>query len=159
MIVVRDASPIIDLAVIGQLPLLQKLYDHVVVPQSVYDQIMLDDRAKEVAVTNWIEPRQITNKQLVKFLAEKLKVREAEAVALIIELEADLLLIDDRKGRKTERRLGINHVGLLGVLIKARKDGVISHVGPLMDELMDKADYSIRQGLYDHVLEMTGENE
>ena len=78
---------------------------------------------------------------------------------LAVELKAELLLIDERKGRVVANRLGVNYIGLLGVLVKAKHDGLILAAGPVMDSLMTKAGFWVSKELYDYVLQVTGESE
>jgi predicted nucleic acid-binding protein len=55
--------------------------------------------------------------------------------------------------------IGINQIGLLGVLVRAKHEGLISAVGPVMDSLMTKAGFWIGEDLYNHVLQVTGESK
>lgn len=114
MIIVSDTSPILNLAVIGQLHLLPKLYGTVVVPQAVYTEIVIRGTgqigAMEVAQANWIECKQIANRPLVTSLEGELDIGEAEAIVLAVELKDVLLLIDERKGRIVANRLGVNSI-------------------------------------------------
>jgi predicted nucleic acid-binding protein len=82
---------------------------------------------------------------------------EAEAIALAFELNADLLLIDERIGRAVASRLGIRFIGLLGVLIEARHKGLILAVKPVLDELIAGAGFWVTRELYDSVLRAAGE--
>ena len=161
MIVVSNTSPLINLAAVGQLDLLSKLYDKIIIPQAVYDEIIGmgagQTGAYEVSRLDWIEVRQVTNRPMATTLEADLDIGEAEAVVLSIELEANLLLIDERKGRTLAERLGIRHIGLLGVLVNAKRDGLISEVRPIMDLLMTKAGFWIRTELYHHILKTVGE--
>ncbi len=162
MIVVSDTSPIINLAVIGHLDLLPKLYGTVVVPQAVYDEIVEAGAGQAGAITvaqaNWIEVRQITNQLLVVSLEGELDAGEAEAIVLAVELQATVLLIDERKGRVVANRLGVAPIGLLGVLLMAKHEGLILGVRWLMDDLRSKAGFWISEALYTHVLHVAGES-
>lgn len=113
----------------------------------------------EVAQAGWIEVKQIANRPLVTSLEGDLDIGEAEAIVLAVELEADLLLIDERKGRIIANRLGVNHSGLLGILIRAKNEGIISLVGLTMDDLRSKAGFWISEDLYNHVLQVAGERK
>lgn len=163
MIVVSNTSPIINLAIVSQLNLLHKLYGQVVIPQAVYDEIVIEGRgqagAAEVDNLDWIKVKKVTNPLLVTSLEAELDIGEAEAIVLATELNADLLLIDERKGRIIANRLGINQIGLLGVLVRAKHEGLISAVGPVMDSLMTKAGFWISEDLYNHILQVTGESK
>lgn len=163
MIVVSNTSPVINLAVVNHLSLLQKLYSKVVIPQAVYDEIVIEGAgqagAEEVGQSEWIEVRPVANRPLVKSLESDLDLGEAEAVVLAVELKADLLLIDERKGRAVAHRLGVNHIGLLGVLVQAKHNGLIPAVRPVMDSLMTQAGFWVSTELYAHILQMTDESK
>ncbi len=163
MIIISDSSPLINLAVIGQLHLLQRLYGRVIIPQAVYEEIVIEGArqagATEVAQADWIDIKQIINRPLVTSLEGELDRGEAEAIVLAVELEDALLLIDERKGRMVANRLGVHSIGLLGILIKAKHEGMISAVGLIMDELRAKAGFWIGDDLYDYVLQVAGESK
>ena len=160
MIVVSDISPIVNLAFIGQLDLLRRLYNRVVIPQAVDDEIAKGSDQSgiaEIRMFDWIEIKQVTNQAMVASLELELDRGEAEAIALAIELKADLLLLDERKGRLAALRLGVRIIGLLGLVIEAKQKGLIPFVKPTMDALKQKAGFWISQDLYDHILQVAGE--
>jgi uncharacterized protein len=116
MIVVSDTSPITNLALIGQLSLLKQLYDVIVVPQAVAHEIAavtphLGD-ATDILQLDWIQVRQVANDTLVASLQLELDKGEAQAIALAVELKAELLLLDERRARVVASRLNLTFVGL-----------------------------------------------
>ena len=161
MIVVSNTSPLVNLAAVGQLDLLQRLYDKVVIPQSVHDEIVIAGAGQlgaiEVATFDWIETRQVADRNLVASLQLELDDGEAEAIALAVELKADLILLDERKGRVIAARLGLRFIGLLGMLVEAKHRGLISAVRPIMNDLIGKAGFWIGQELYDYILQVAEE--
>lgn len=159
MIVVSNTSPINNLAGIGQLSLLQQIYGQIVIPNAVYRELTDIPVAGtiEVKTFEWIEKREVTNSTLVKTLELEIDEGEAEAIALAIELNADLLLIDERIGRIVASRLGLKFVGVLGVLLEAKSQGLISTVKPLLDRL-SASGFWINEKLYNQVLNLAGES-
>ena len=161
MIVVSNTSPIINLAALGRLDLLQQLYGRVVIPRAVYHEITVvgagQPGAMEVQTLEWIESREVIDRALVTALQAELDEGEAEAIALAIQLKAHLLLLDERRGRAVASRLGLRFIGLLGVLIEAKHKGYISRVKPLLDDLMAKAGFWVSHQLYARVLREVGE--
>jgi predicted nucleic acid-binding protein len=161
MIVVSNTSPIINMAAVGRLDLLQQLYEKVVIPQAVYNEITVvgagQPGAMEVQTVDWIEAKEVTNRILVTALQAELDEGEAEAIALAIQLKAHLLLLDERRGRAVASRLGLRFIGLLGVLVEAKQKGYISRVKPLLDDLMAKASFWVSHQLYARVLREVGE--
>lgn len=161
MIVVSDASPIISLAAIGQLDLLRQLYGKVFIPPVVHNEIMGTKEAHfgipEIETADWIETRKVTNQTMVISLQLELDEGEAEAIILAIESKADLLLLDERKGRMIASRLGLRFIGLMGILVEAKKNNFIPAVKPILDDLISKAGFWIRKELYNQILQSVGE--
>lgn len=162
MLIVSDTSPLINLAAVNSLNLLHQLHNQIIIPQAVYDEIVILGKGQvgsdEIKAANWIEVRPVVNNHMVKALEVDLDNGEAEAVVLAVELDADLLLIDERKGRAVAARLGIKHIGLLGILVQAKRSGLIPAVRPIMDKLMTNAGFWISNELYEHILETTVES-
>ena len=161
MIVVSNASAIINLAAVGQLDLLRQLYDKIAIPQAVYHEIAVvgvgQPGATEVQTLEWIETRQVVNRTLVASLQIELDKGETEAIALAVELKAELLLLDERLGRAVASRLGLKFIGLLGVLIEARGKRLIPAVKPVLDNLITQAGFWVNDQLYAQVLQVVGE--
>lgn len=82
---------------------------------------------------------------------------ESEAIALSVETKAELLLIDERKGRDVARQMGVDSIGLLGVLIEAKGRDVIQNVKPVLESLKRDAGFWISEELFDRVLREVGE--
>jgi len=161
--VVSDTSPLLNLAIISQLDLLHELYERILIPQAVYDELvstgsdMPGADEVEAASDSWITVYQVKNQPLVKSLELQLDKGESEAIALAIEMSADLVLLDERKGRTVALRFDLNHIGLLGMLMEAKHRGLIPSVKPLLDALMHKARFRVSSALYVHILETVGE--
>ena len=77
---------------------------------------------------------------------------EAEAIALALEAHAELLLMDERLGRDTARHLGLRFIGLIGVLVEAKRRRLIPTIKAELDALRDVAGFRIAQELYWRVL-------
>lgn len=161
MIVVSNASPIINLSAIGKLELLKSLYGSVLIPDAVFREVDSaspgDPAAEQVKTSEWIQTGQVSNRSLVSALKGELDEGEAEAIALAVEKEADLLLMDERLGRKVASRMGIRFIGLLGILIDAKRKVLIPAVRPLLDDLVTRAGFWISSELYRRVIEAAGE--
>jgi hypothetical protein len=94
---------------------------------------------------------------LVDSLLLELDPGEAEAIVLAAEMRADLLLLDERRGRTVAARLGVKHIGLLGVLVDAKRKGFLLAVKPVLDEIMARAGFWVSNRLYVRVLHEVGE--
>jgi hypothetical protein len=164
VIVVSDTSPITNLAAIGQLDLLRQLYTCLIIPTAVYNEMVgankLVPGAIEVQTFPWIQTQAIMNsKQVTAILEsqENIDLGEAEAIVLTLELNADLLLMDERRGRTLATGYGLNVTGLLGVLLQAKRNGLISAVKLLLDQLIEQADFRVSSQLYTTILQSAGE--
>lgn len=129
MIVVSDTSAISALIKIGQVELLYRLYGRVIVPSAVWAELtILDIRyGYDLSTLNedWFEVVSIRNHELFKQYLSVLDEGESEALVLTQELNADLLLIDEMKGRKVAESIGIRYTGVLGILLSAKSKGGI----------------------------------
>lgn len=161
MIVVSNTSPITNLVAVGQLDLLRQLYENVLIPSAVSSELTRGDSrqsgATEVQTLEWIETRTVANRALVTALQMELDEGEAEALALAKELAADLLLLDERRGRVVASHLDLRFIGLLGVLIEAKQRGCLPAVRPVLDDLVTKAGFWVSRQLYARVLQAAGE--
>lgn len=163
MIVVADTSPLSNLVAIGQLEVLHAIYQEVVIPEAVAAEIRVGERrGAHVAFLEreaWITVRPVSDRSIVDELAGRLDLGEAEAIALSLEIDAELLLIDERAGREAAVERGIRTVGLLGTLAVAKSRRLVPRVKPLLDDLRDKAGFWISQTLYESVLRQCGERD
>ena len=161
MIVVSDTSPITSLAGIGRLDLLQQLYSRVIIPQTVYNEMVRVGKAVpgafEVQTFAWIETQQVSDFNQVSVLQADLDPGEAEAIILAMELNAELLLMDERPGRTIALHYGINVSGVLGLLLEAKRKGLISAVKPVMDQLINEVEFRVSSQLYTVILQSAGE--
>jgi len=157
MSTVSNSSPIINLARIGDLELLCKLYHELIIPEAVWQEIVVDGvgqpGAEEVKVAKWIKTRPVTNKHLIRALQQELDAGESETIALSLEEESELILMDERLGRETARYFGIRFIGLIGILIEAKRKGIISEVKHHLDKLRDIAGFRVSNSLYMRILQ------
>lgn len=161
MIIVSDTSPINNLAAINHLHLLNQLYGTVFIPEAVYRELTDPNfpvaGATEVQTFDWIQTRTISDRTIVETLSNELDIGEAEAIALAIEMKADQVLIDERRGRLVASRLNLRYTGILGVLVEAKSKGLIAEVRPLLDALINKAGFWVAEPLYNSVLQLVNE--
>jgi hypothetical protein len=157
VIVVSDTSPVSYLHQIGQLALLTELYGRVLVPPTVAFELR---RAPNLhgnldwSLLDLVAPQ---SAERVKSLLDELYRGESEAIVLALEQQAELLLIDERTGRDVASRLGIRRTGLLGVLLEAKRRGLISRVTPEIDRLVSQTTFRINPVVRAEVVRLAGE--
>jgi predicted nucleic acid-binding protein len=160
MIVVSNTSPLSNLAAIGRLELLQQIYGRILIPPAVYQEIIdsgeTDPATLAIQTLDWIECKSITNQSLLQKLQINLDPGEAEAITLAVEVKAERLIIDERRGRNEAIQLGLQITGLLGILIAAKQQGFISLVQPILDDLRENG-FWINERLYTESLQLAGE--
>ena len=160
MIVVSDTSPLIALHAIGRLDLLEALYREVFIPDAVRREYLhedVTDSGSPERARRWLIERKLLNAQAADILKTQLGAGEAEAIALSLGTSADLLLMDERRGRHTAERLGIRCLGTAGVLLQAKQRGLISALRPELEALTSQADFWLSESVQGKLLAQAGE--
>ena len=161
MIVVSDTSPLLSLTLVGQLDLLRQLYGSIVIPAAVRDELIVGGAAygdgEEVIQQAWISVRPVDNPIVLKLLQRELDRGESEALALAIELKADLILLDEFKARRLADDLEVPHTGVLDLLIEAKRLNYVTAIKPVLDALINRAHFHVSHKLYERTLHSAGE--
>ena len=156
--VVSNTTPIISLLKIGKLEILKDLYEEIYIPQEVFSEIEAGKNKRyylNLLEVEWIRIEQIQDKKSVAYFLD-LDKGEAEAIILATESEADLILLDEALGRYHAKHAGLKVTGTIGILIKAKKQGLISELKPLLFELREKEVW-LSESLIERILELTNE--
>lgn len=159
MIVISDSSSLIAIGAVGHLDVLRSLYREVAVPQAVWNEVTSPNRPGAVAIgqAEWIRVVPVSNRSVINQLTRPVGAGEAEAIALAIQLNADVLLIDERRARKVAVELGLPVTGILGVLLEAKSQGLIAAVKPILDQMEATVAFRLKRSLYDATLRAAGE--
>lgn len=161
MLIVSDTSPISNLLIIHRLDLLRKIYKKIIIPGSVMTELLELEKFNydltELKSAKWIEVISVVNKNEINSLLTEIDLGEAEAIALAKQLRADWLLMDETIGRSIARKQGLNVIGLLGVLLEAKRLGELASVKTIVDELIQKAKFRVNKKIYQEILELANE--
>ena len=161
MIVISDTSVICNLFLIDQLELIPKLFNNVIIPPKVHAELIelekFDFDITPIINADFIEIKTPINRSVIENLLLELDEGEAEAIALALEIDADILLIDERKGRQIAKSLGLEITGILGILLQSKKAGHISEIKPILDALINDANFFIAKNLYKFILQKAEE--
>jgi predicted nucleic acid-binding protein len=155
MILVADSSALILLATIDKLDILDILFGDVVIPKSVYDEMVIPHKPQAEKLAKYAKHKikEITNKPLFNVI---LGSGESDAITLYLEIGADFLLCDDKKARNYAKSININVVGSFGLLIKAKEKKLIKSIKPLV-EIIEKSDIFIDKQTVKIILQSAGE--
>jgi uncharacterized protein len=138
--VISNTSPLFYLHRLRHLDLLQKLYQRIIVPEAVVDELNagrdLGQDVPNVKDYDWIEVRPVPAPELVKLITD-LGAGEAQVLTLAIGEPGSLVILDDRLAREVARMRNIRITGTAGVLLKAKQEGHISAVAPLLNRLIE----------------------
>lgn len=149
--VVADASPLIALQQIGQLQLLQALFTSLLVPPAVAKEI-----APGVPSQPWMVERSLTQPIAPVILGASLGAGESEAISLALEIRADRIVVDEKAARRLAEAVGLNVIGTLGILLAAKRKGLIPAVRPQIEALLAK-NFWISPQLVERALSDVGE--
>jgi predicted nucleic acid-binding protein len=155
IVVVADTSPIRYLVRIGEIDLLKKLYGEVIVPGVVLDELQAGDGLPAVRAWSGKLPDRVRVQSPAKPLPDRLSSLhrgEIQAIALAEELQAALLLIDDRAGAQAALDRGLTITGTLGVLVEAAQAGLIGIEAVL--QRLKETNFRATPGLYERALEI-----
>jgi predicted nucleic acid-binding protein len=153
---VADSGPLAVLFKAGLLGILEALHGAVLVPRAVERELLMKPEGIVMFRENpWITPTEVKNRELVKMLMLVVDEGEAEAIALALHSGARIL-IDERKGRETARKLGLEVRGTLGLFVEAKNKGVIKNVKDCIDSLVDVG-YFLETDLIEEVIRKANE--
>jgi len=138
MIIISDTSSISNLLQIGLIDVLYELYSEITITPAVRRELYyLPEQEKQIEQIDWIKVKAPQDQGMIVQLMEELDLGEAESITLAIEEQAKYLIIDEYKGRWIADSYGIKIVGILGVLIQAKKKNIIPAVKPPIDQLIE----------------------
>ena len=163
MPVVSNTSPILNLAIIGQLDLLRQQFGEVLIPPMVLQELKVDAELPGVepirlALQNhWLRVFELSNTDIARALRRDLDNGEAEAIALALQLKLMTVLIDEHDGRAAARAMGLVPVGVLGILLRAKRTGNLDSVVTAMRALQDQAGFFINPDLFASLAREAGE--
>ena len=153
MIVVSDASPLITLLNVGRLKLLRDLYGSLVIPSAVLAEVTAPGTIAGFP-PGWIVVQDPAGPPPAETAG--LGAGETAALTLAREIVADEVVIDERRGRAVAAALGLRAVGLLAVVVEAKRAGLIPEVGPVLDELV-AAKFRLSAALRADILDLADE--
>ncbi len=145
--VVTNSTCLIGLDRIGCLDILRELFEPIMIPPKVQEEFG--------KALNWLTVVAPRNMELVKVLSTLVDEGEAEAIVLASEKDC-LLILDDRKARRWAKSLGLRIIGTAGLLVRAKRQGVLREVKPVL-EALKRSNFYLHPSLEKEVLRLAGE--
>jgi uncharacterized protein len=161
-IIISDSGPLIALALVDLIKSAPKIIGEIVVPETVYNECIYDltkpgaKIIKKALADHQITLHHVPHSILLTELTSILDQGEAEAIMLYKEIGADLLLIDEVKGRKVAEKQNISITGTVAVLLKAKEKGIRPLVKPMIDKLLQH-NYRLSKALITTILKRCDE--
>jgi len=162
VIVVSNTTPIIALAKINKLEILEYLFGRIYISEGVYKELISNKKfifeIEQITKSSFIITKEVKNRLAVELVQKMhgLNIGESESIILFKELGGDLLIMDEKKGRKVASSLDIKLTGTLGILLKAKQEGIIIELKPLLEKLIE-SNIRISHKLYKEILKSANE--
>jgi len=126
--IISDTSCFIILTNVGELELLQKVYGQIVTTPEIVAEF-------GEPLPEWVEIAEVKDKYRQTILELQIDKGESSAIALALETPDSVVILDDYKARKIAERLGVTLTGTIGVIIKAKLNGTIPSVKPILEKI------------------------
>ncbi len=141
MIVVSDTTALTTLIKSGLENLLPGLFGEVVIPQAVAQELL----RFHSDLPGWCRIEIARECKLLDALRVAVDAGEAEAIVLATDVEADFVLLDDKKGRRQAEALGLTCLALPAMMVAAKRHGLIASVREAFDTLAAKGRYGVAE--------------
>lgn len=145
---VTNSTCLIGLERIERLDILPQVFSSVTIPTAVSIEVGFE--------ADWLRVRPVQNLAVAATLKTQVDEGEAEAIALAMELEDVFLILDDRKARQLALQLNLKVIGTVGMLLRAKRNGIIPEIKPLLTAL-NQANFRISEPLIQKALRIAGE--
>lgn len=152
---ISDSSTLIHLAKIGRLHFLREFHTKILIAPAVWREVVEEGRdwagsyeLKEAKKAGWVEVVDPKNRTLIHFLRKDLHEGESETIALAVEKDPEIVFLDESEARRIARVYGLNITGVIGILIRAKREDMIPSLQEELDKLRDEAGFWIGEDVY-----------
>ncbi len=150
-----------NLAIIGHLDLLRQFFSKIHITEAVWKEVVIDGKGKEgvseIKNAKWIKVVNVEETPLLQLLKKDLDIGESETIAYALQKKNVLVLLDEDEAREIADFYRIEKTGVIGILIRAKMEGKIPSLKPILDELRNKAGFWIKDPLYIEALKAVRE--
>jgi len=158
-LVISNTSPLFYLHGLGQLKLLRNLYQNIIVPEAVVEELRVGKKQGEevpdVSNYNWIKIRSVHIPEVISLITD-LGPGEAQVLTLALENPDSLVILDDRLAREIAKTANVRVTGTAGILLKAKQEGHIEAVKPFLDKLI-QINFRLSNDLVNTILRLANE--
>jgi len=147
-ITVSNSTCLIALERINRLNILAESFQTIMIPPAVKEEVGLE--------IDWLIVKPVKNKAVITSLNTQIDIGESEAIALAMELKDVYVLLDDKKARRIAKQIKLKVIGTIGLLLRAKRKGIIKQVKPILDELQN-AGFRLTETLYKEALHIAEE--
>jgi uncharacterized protein len=161
MRVLSNTSPLMNLAAIGREDLLHNIFSEVITTPAVLEELEAGGTGAPAADARrwpWLSQYVPRNSDTVKVLSLQLDRGEAHTLAAALEIKSDLVLLDEKLGRRVATNLGIAVLGTVGVLLAAKRRALLPTLRSALDDLRNKAGFWIGDEVYEQALLLADES-
>lgn len=160
MTVICNATPLINFAVTNRLDILQTTFGQIIIPQAVCDETTGTGFpgslfVQQAIAAGWLEVCSVST--VGANIPPELDDGEREAIALALEMGIQRILLDEREARQIAQQFSLQVMGTLGILLLAKNNQTIPEVRPLLDAMINTAQYWVSDTLYQQVLRQAEE--
>ena len=161
MLVVSNTSPILNLALIDRLSLMQEQFTTVTIPRGVLGELRVGENSPgskkilDALDSKWLQVEEVQDSAILRIIKRELDAGEAEAIALVLENRAEWVLLDETEARRIAKDLGLKVTGVLGILLRACCQKRIPSLRTEMERLREKAGFYISDHLFEDLLKQT----
>jgi hypothetical protein len=158
MLVVSNTSPILNLALINRLSLIQEQLNKIIIPKGVLEELRVEENLPgskkiiDAMDAKWLQVEEVQDSVMLRILKRELDAGEAETIALDLENNAKLVLLDESEARRIAKDLGLRVTGVLGILVRACRQERIPSLRAEMEYLREKAGFYISDQLFEDLL-------
>ena len=161
MIIVSNTTPLIAFSSLQKFDLLNKLFGKLYIAEAVYHEATIankekDNLACEIAQADWIQTVKVKDRLAVDVLLDELDLGEAETIVLAKEINADWVLMDEKKGRRKLTQLGLAKIGTVGLLVKAKEIGLLAEIKPEIKALTETS-FNLSNSVINTILQQANE--
>lgn len=153
--VVSDTTALTTLMKAGLESVLVRLFEKVIIPEAVAEELL----QFHPVLPDWCEIHGLQDTALLPAVSLRVDIGEAEAICLALELKADAILLDDRKGKREAESLGLLCLSLPAVLLEAKRQGWIASLKEALACLDQRGHYRLKSTVVEALLRQAGESD